>query len=400
MSFCPSCGVQFEGIQSFCRNCGYDLRRALGTADAQPVTPLDPVYGLDGRNVFVIGDGGVTRVGAGPWIYYLPIIGLVAVAQLLGIVFPDVRPIPVSLALILACFPIVNKLRHRWTNGRLALSKDELQASKGAAFVSWEALSFMSIEVRTLRYGFGKDRYTMAIESADVPSVSAKAAATLGARFRLMPGKRRLSGPVKFLILTLLLFVITQLILIFASVTPFYPGEEARYSLLVNSTEGSFTGAPIVNQFGLIFFNNIQVALFSAIPGLGMVTLSAASYNTGRAIQVIAMQNGVSPYYFLTVLYLLPHSWVEELSYPLAGALTFYGILEWRRTSYKEFSVWWKRDRFSVGFGVIALILAVAAVLEVSEPPLEGYALFLWGPVLIGGGYLYSRFRGRLKEFL
>ena len=268
------------------------------------------------------------------------------------------------------------------------------------ASIPWESVSFMSIKGRTLRYEDGRKRHTMAIEASDVPSLSAKAASTLGAKFSLLPERKMFSGPAKFLILTLSLFVLTQVVLIAASVTPFLPGEEARYSVVVNSTRASLSGVPIVEEFGMIFLNNVQVALLSLVPVFGFFTLSASSYNTGRLIQVIALQDGVSPSYLLSFLYLLPHSWVEELCYPLAGALGLYALLEWRRMTYKEFSVWWKRERLSLGFAAIAGMLAVAAALEVAEPQMGPYALYLWGPVLLGGTYLFVRFKSRLNEIL
>ena len=400
MNFCPSCGAQLEADQNFCRRCGYDIRGRLGASGPpQEATQLAPVYGMDARQLFVLGDEGITSIGTGTWILFLAAIGAFVFVVAMTTSFSDVVVLPTAIALILILLPIVNEFRHRRLASLLRLPRASLLTSEGKASIPWESVSFMSIKGKTLTYEVGGKRCTMAIEASDIPSLSAKAASTLGARFVLLPERRMLSGPTKFLILTLSLFVLTQALLIAASVTPFLPGEEARYSVAVNSTRASISGVPIVEEFGIIFFNNVQVALLSLVPGLGLLTLSASSYNTGRVIQVIALQDGVSPSYLLSFLYMLPHSWVEELCYPLAGALGFYALLEWRRITYKEFSVWWKRERLSLGFAVIAGTLAFAAALEVAEPQLGSYALYLWGPVLVGA-YLFIKFRSRLNEIL
>jgi hypothetical protein len=355
---------------------------------------------MDATQLFVLDDEGVMNIGSGTWMLFLAVVGAFVFAVAMATAFPDLIVLPTAIALVLILMPLINEFRHRRLESLLHLPRADLLTSKGKAPIPWESVSSMSIKGKTLRYEVGWKRYTMAIEASDIPSLNAKAASTLGARFSLLPEKRMLSNPMKFLILALSLFVLTQVVLVAASVTPFLPGEEARYSVVLNSTRASISGVPITEEFGLIFLNNVQVALLSLVPGFGFLALSASSYNTGRVIQVIALQDGVSPSYLLSFLYLLPHSWVEELCYPLAGALGVYGLLEWRRMTYKEFSVWWKRERLSLGFAVIAVMLAVAAALEVAEPQMGPFALYLWAPVLLGGAYLFVRFRSSLDEIL
>lgn len=401
MGFCPSCGAQLEPDQNFCGKCGRDVRghpAVLGPAP--PVTQMTPVYGMDLRRLFVLGDEGITSIGAGTWVVYLLIAVVIVYIAAMADFFPDAVSFPTVIALVLILLPIANEFRHRRLEGLLRLPRVDLLRRKGTASTTWESISAMSIKGKTLTYEAGWERRKMAIEESDIPSLSAKAASTLGAKFRVLPERRMFSGSMKFLILALSLFILAQIVLIAASVTPFFPGEEARYSVVVNSTRTSISGAPIMAQFGMIFLNNVQVALLSFVPGYGFLLLSFASYNTGRVIQVIALQDGVSPSYVLAVLFALPHSWVEEICYPLAEALGIYALLEWRRMTYKDFSVWWKRERLSLGFAAVAGLLAIAATLEVLEPQMGLYALYLWAPVLLGGAYLFSKFRSRLSQVL
>ena len=355
---------------------------------------------MDANRLFVFSDEGVTSIGAATWAPYVLAVGVIVLVVAIAAFFPAVAALPTAIAAVLVLVPIANKLRHRRLESLLHLPRADLLAKRGAASTPWESISFMSVKGKTLRMEAGGKGHTLAIEASDVPALSAKVASTLGAKFDVLPERKLLSGTMKFLILALSLFVLTQVVLVAASVAPFFPGEEARYTVVVNSTRASFSGAPIVVQFGQIFLNNVQVALLSLVPGYGSLLLTLASYNTGRVIQVIALQDAVSPPYVLAVLYVLPHSWVEEMSYPLADALGIYALLEWRRMTYKDFSIWWKRERLSLGFAAIAGMLAVAATLEVAEPQMGFFALFLWVPVFLVGAYILGRLRPRLNEIL
>jgi len=401
MEYCPSCGAQIAADQNFCSRCGYDIRgRAETVAPAQQATLAAPVYGMDLTKLFVLDEDGVTSIGTAVWADFALVVGVIAFLAAMVIAFPDIPLIPAVIALSLLLLPVANKLRHVRLKKLLSLPRTDLLRRRGVSTTPWESLSAMRIKGKTLKYEVGWKQQTMAIERADVPALSAKAAHALGAKFSLQPERKALSNHMKFVILALSLFVATQIILIAASVAPFFPGEQAHYIVVVNSTRASINGTTPLTQFGIIYANNVQVTLMSLVPGYGLILLSFASYNTGRAIQVIAFQNGVSPSDVLLVLYLLPHSWVEEVCYPLADALGLYALIEWRRMSFRDFSVWWRRDRLTLGFGMIAGLLALAAVLEVTEPSAGQFVLFLWAPVFLAAAYLYTRFWPRLENIL
>jgi len=401
MAFCPSCGAQIDAGQNFCSKCGYDIKAHAGELAAPQQAMLTaPVYGMDATNLYILDESGVTSVGSAIWIVYLLLIGVIAFVTAVAIATSYPSFLPASVALFLVLLPVANKLRHTRLRKLLFIPRSDLLTKRGISTTPWESLSAMSIKGKTLKYEVGWKQRTMAIERSDVPALSAKAAHSLGAKFSQAPEKRAIPNHLKFAILALSLFAVTQVILIAASVTPFFPGEQARYTTLVNSTRTSFSGAPAISQFGMIFTNNVQVTLLSLLPGYGFIVLSAASYNTGRVIQVIAFQDGYSPSVILASLYLLPHSWVEEICYPLAEALGLYALIEWRKMTFKDYSVWWRRDRLTLGFAVIAGLLAVAATLEVTEPSLGSFALFLWAPVLLAAAYLYTRFWPRLDDIL
>ncbi len=405
MNFCPSCGEGLQPGQNFCRGCGYNLQARYGPQPLQQgLSPSFPIYGMDTKDVYLIDDDGLVRVWSLARLVVLPVLFAVGLAELISTFFASISPTTLGIALVLVIAPIFGEYRNRRLSRLFSLPRWELLLRKGAVSTPWSNINQMTVKGRTLSFTTAKRWTTIRLDKSDIPPLSGKASAMLGPRFVVIPDntRLRLSPQRKFLLLTLALFALGQVILVWASVSPFFTGEQEHYSTIYSSMQQSLRTASIVQQFGAIFFNNVQVASIGLIPGIGPLELSVASYNTGRVIQVIATQNTVSPSYLLFVLFALPHSWIEELSYPLAEALGLYAVLEWRRQSYTEFSNWRTRasTKISLGFVIIALVLATAALLEVTEPHLGYAGLLLWGPVLIGGAYAYIRFKSRIAAAL
>jgi uncharacterized membrane protein SpoIIM required for sporulation len=405
MNFCPSCGEGITPEQNFCRRCGYDLLRRRASIQApSSSTSIPPIRGMDARNLYLIGDDGIARVGTGFYFQLVPVSLAIGLAAAVVTLIEFGSTIALAVAFTLVLLPVSAEGRHRRLSKLLLIPHKELVSRRGVVLTPWSSVERAELSGRTLRLEADGRRVTMTLGKTDAGILAARALRKVGARFVALPsdGRRWLTPAAKFALFALGLFVLTQAITIGASLAPFFPGEASHYSGLYNSTEQGLSGISVVQLWGAIFFNNVQIALASLVPGFGFLTLSLSSYNTGRVIQVAAAHFSISASKFLFVLYILPHSWVEEASYPLAGALGIYAWSQWRRQSYAEFSNWRTRasTKLSLGFALIALILALAAALEVTEPYLGVEALLLWGPLLLGGAYAYSRFRHRFAESL
>src|SRR5712692_6603099 len=166
----------------------------------------------------------------------------------------------------------------------------------------------MIIKGKTLTFKLAHNWTSVTIDKNDVERLSAKAAATLGAAFATIPEVSRVSPARRFFLLTLGLFVLTQALTIGASLAPFFNGEQDRYLSLYTTVRQSVGSASIFQQWAAIYFNNVQIALASFVPGFGFLTLGLSSYNTGRVIQAAAIYFNVTPTTFLANLYLFPHS--------------------------------------------------------------------------------------------
>jgi uncharacterized membrane protein SpoIIM required for sporulation len=183
--------------------------------------------------------------------------------------------------------------------------------------------------------------------------------------------------------LALFLFIASQIILILAATLPFFPGEEQLYTTVVNNTRSQVSGTTFLGEFRAIFLNNIQVALGGALPFLGTLSFGIASYNTGRAVQAIAIGAQVPPSLVLASLYLLPHAWIEESAYPIATASGLLAVTKWRSVSPVEFirMLNWGSTKLALALGGVALILMAAGFFEVLVNYLGYGVIVLWVPL-------------------
>ncbi len=203
----------------------------------------------------------------------------------------------------------------------------------------------------------------------------------------------------KFWVLALLLFVVSQAILILAATLPFFPGEEQTYSTILNGTRDQFSNATFLGEFRDIFLNNIQVAWGGMVPVLGQFAFGVASYNTGRVIQVIAIahQPPYPPSAILLSLYLLPHTWVEDSAYPIATVAGLLAVTRWRSVAPQEFTqrLNWGSTKLALTMGGVVLILLAAGFIETTGLYLGFGEILFWVP-MVGGYYLLvKRYRNR-----
>jgi uncharacterized membrane protein SpoIIM required for sporulation len=182
-----------------------------------------------------------------------------------------------------------------------------------------------------------------------------------------------------FSTLALALFLVGQLIL------PFFPGEKQMYTTILNGTQSQVANTTFFEAFKAIYLNNIQVAWGGMLPVLGQLSFGLASYNTGRVIQVVALTH--QPPYpasaVLILLYLLPHTWVEESAYPIATVAGLMAVTRWRSVSPSEFAhrVNWGSWKLVLAMLGVAFILLAAGLIETAGLYLGTRELLLWIPV-------------------
>jgi uncharacterized membrane protein SpoIIM required for sporulation len=363
------------------------------------------------ENLYIIDDQGLLKMGTQFSLTVLPFVLGAVLALILVIELGIGSWDAMAVALILVFLTMTGSYRARRLGKLLKLPRENLLSTKDALAIPWSSVQYMIIKGRTLTFKLVNSWTSVTLDKADVGLLGSKATMTLRGAFTQVPDgpTPRLSPFRKFLLITLGLFVLTQALTIGASLAPFFPGEQDRYLSLYTTVKQS-VGTSIIHEWTSIYFNNVQIALTSFVPGFGFLTLGLSSYNTGRVIQAAAIYFKVTPTTFLTNLYLFPHSWVEELSYPLAGALGLYA-LTWRKQSYAEFSNWKTRasTKLSLGFAAVASILAIAALLEVTESPLieltRPYVgltvlLILWTVVILGAAYAYHKLKPRISAAL
>lgn len=384
--FCPYCGkaVTEANEGQFCSNCGRRIEQAQ-QVETRPPLFTAPVRALSYTHLYLIDDEGLLRIGTQfPLLVGSVIFGVgLAIALVTVIGFGSWIAFAVALTLVIA--PVVSEYRARRLARFLRLTRDELVQKNGVQTIPWTSVHFAAVKGRNITLRLDGGWTSATLDTADVPTLTTKTSSVLGDRFTSAPSQpSRFSPATKLLLLTALLFIITQAIMIAASLTPYFPGEQARYAALYSSTKSGL-GTSVVQEWGGIFINNVQIALANLVPGFGFLILAISSYNTGRVIQAAAAYYMVTPSDFLFVLYILPHSWVEELSYPLSTALGMFAFT-WRNQSYSEFANWRTRasTKISLGFLVVAFMLTIAATLEVTEPLLGIDALLLWVPVSLG----------------
>jgi hypothetical protein len=410
MPYCPKCGKEVLATDQFCLNCGQSLERLSSHVESPspPDAQLVPaVPAMDTSNLYLIGDEGILKIGTMFPLVAVSIILGAAVGLLVQIFTDFGNWVAISVVLTLLVAPIICAFRARRLSTLTSLSHQELSMKQGVRTIPWSSIQSMRIKGKRLSFRTVSGWFSATIDRADASRLGQKAASMLGGNFaEVSEDPPRFSPITKFFLLTAAIFILTEGITIAASLTPFFAGEQGRYTSFYNNVESGL-GTTLYQQWITIFLNNVEVALTSFVPAYGSIILGFASYNTGRIVQVIAihysttLHYNVSPSAILVALYILPHSWVEEVSYPLAGALGFY-MFTWRHQSYAEFSSWKTRasTKVAMGFVFIALILAFAALLEVVEGALQIGALLLWVPVVLGSIYAYLRFKPQLAAYL
>jgi len=305
----------------------------------------------------------------------------------------------IGMVWLLVSYPFYDELRYRKLSKLEGARLDEIEATGGSRTIAWDSITRAVLGGRTLSVYRGgrrlQARLKLLVEDDKRQAAILTLESNLGGRLVRPKTHRTLAYVLRPGPLVAIIFLISQAILVTAAVAPFFSGEQELYTTLWNSQRQTFQEASLFSQYLSIFSNNLGIALSGTVPAFGQFFLLVASYNTGRVIQVISIQASLRPQDVVAVLYLSPHSLLEELSYPLFSVLWIYYWSRGDRYTIHELAV--RRRRNSVKVLVIlaefTLLLAVAALFEVAEPLLGLGGLLLWIPVGAGAVYLFRRSR-------
>jgi uncharacterized membrane protein SpoIIM required for sporulation len=399
LPFCSHCGKEVFSTDNFCRNCGFDLGGRTQAGDAESRQAIPEVHGL-GRNTFLFltpeGLLGV-KIGSSALLVLAFVLPIPLVAGLYYAIQAGALAVYFTLW-IAASLLLYDELRWRRLRSYGKRSKDELMAARESWFVPWRSVRMADWNGRTLWFSSHDppQKLSATFDQKDSQRVE-RTLSSWGVRYswrqpRLPPIFTRFST------LVILMFIASQAILILAAVLPFFPGEEQIYTTILNNTRSEVAGASLFDEFRAIFLNNVQVAWGGAVPFLGTLSFGIASYNTGRVIQAIAIGDQFPSSLVLAWLYILPHTWVEESSYPITTVAGILAITRWRSVAPDEFSRRLNRGstKFVLALVGAALILMVAGFLEVLVSYIGYSVVTLWVP--LGAGYYLLVTRNRKRK--
>lgn len=175
------------------------------------------------------------------------------------------------------------------------------------------------------------------------------------------------------LLLCLVLFLIEVVLFFVVSSLPFSSaGEQTFYTNQSKQISDEFQNATLPVEFWGIFTNNYQIALRELVPGLGPVLFAASLYATARVLEVISMNDHISPLLVVLVLLLFfPHSWIELPAYAVATAESIFLLISIFRWLFdtKGGTVKWKAElgQLLIYLAIVTVMLLVAALFESVE---------------------------------
>ena len=354
-----------------------------GNSQVQPY-----VCGIGSSNtLFVLDEKGITAVRMPMSRFLFLVAGAVAASLVSSTVLDLSSWVPLVMLFLILSLPIYEELslRTTWRLSQLPPS-DLISQTKSVTTLSWSFLPEVRLVGNTLVVRNGRwTGFNIILERGVQDKTRDFLRSRMPDRLKEKPPGRFSSLLIVYVILGV--FALGSLIFIVASVLPFFPGEQSHYTALLASTRAALAGASPPKTFALIFLNNIQVALSDGFPLIGQIGFALSSYNTGRVLQVIALQDAVSPYTVLQALYALPHTWLETLSYAVAVAISlraYVSVLGRAPTLSDRLRNWRVRPyaRLTIGYAGVTIMLAVAAGLETVEPFLGSAAYLLWVPIV------------------
>ncbi len=396
LPFCTRCGRKLLETDNFCPGCGLDIRAPAQVEQPQTAEPLAGARGLGRNTVVYLKNEGLlgVQVSSDSILFLAFVIPIPILASIYY--FLQDGTLSLYFALWVAASGLIyDELRWHGLVGLGESSPDDPQLGRKSWLIPWSSIRMADWNGRTLWFSStGRPRkLSVTFDEKDAPSVQQSMTAS-GVRYSWR-GPRLPELLTRFTTLAIILFVAAQVIIILAATTPFLPGEEAVYKSVLNNTQSQIVGSSFLGEFQAIFLNNLQVALGGAVPFLGTIGFGLASYNTGRVIQLIALDAGASPLRILAVLYILPHTWVEESAYPIAAAAGMLGVTKWRSVTPEDFAKWtnWGSTKLAVALAGAGLILIVAGLIETLTTYLGILGIALWVPLIFGAYLLVKSFQ-------
>ena len=315
MNFCPNSGVRVQGEQSYCRNCGFDLRsRAASELPGRLAETPFAVWGLGMNTEYFMTPEGFLKVKIRSE-FFVVLVGLLAVpvALLLGLFIQAASPWFYPMMWFLLAAPIYDEFKWRSLKKMEGLSVDELSSRSGSTLIPWSFIRRARLRGRNLSISSTKpySRASVSFDESDAPVLERTLASRLGDRYSRVAPRRVPPFVSNLPVMVVVLFVASQLVLVLAAVLPFFPGEEQVYVAALNSLRQTAAPFSVAQEFRLISLNNVQVAVGTGVPRLGIFTLLASAYNTGRVLQVIAIQANIPAPLETLNLFLYPHTWLE-----------------------------------------------------------------------------------------
>jgi uncharacterized membrane protein SpoIIM required for sporulation len=174
------------------------------------------------------------------------------------------------------------------------------------------------------------------------------------------------------LLLCVVLFLLEVALFIVVSNLPFFPGEKSFYTNQSNTIGTEFQNASLPVEFWGIFTNNYMIALREFIPVLGPILFGVSLYATARVLEIISLNDHVSPFIVVLVLLLFfPHSWIELPAYAVATAESLfltYAVGKWLFDT-KGGAIKWGAElgQFLIYLAIVTVMLLVAALFESVE---------------------------------
>jgi uncharacterized membrane protein SpoIIM required for sporulation len=207
------------------------------------------------------------------------------------------------------------------------------------------------------------------------------------------------------LMLCVLLFLVEVALFFIVSSLPFFPGEKSFYTNQSNSISTEFQNASLPVEFWGIFTNNYMIALREFIPVLGPILFAASLYATARVLEIISLNDHVSPLIVVLVLLLFfPHSWIELPAYAVATAESLfltYAVVKWLFDT-KGGTIKWGAEfgQFLIYLAIVTVMLLVAALFESVEIQIGLLFWVTWIPfagIIVVVILLYHRLN-RIRE--
>ena len=385
MNYCPRCGTELGVGQNFCSSCGLDVRESSKPEEQVPLAATE-LHGLSSNSVVYVAQEGLlgARIRSDLGLFLAVTLPLPPLVLLYYIIQAGALVVYVAVW-IAASSLLYDELRWRGVRNLEGNTPGNPHA-RWDWRVPWHSIRMADWNGRTLWFSSTdpKIKASVTFDKKDAPLVE-QGLASWGVR-HARKGPRLPSSLTSFWALVLLLFAVSQLILILAAVLPFFPGEAQTYNTILNGTRSEVTGVSFLGAFKAIYVNNLQVAWGGTIPVLGQLSFGLASYNTGRVIQVIAIGDHTTSAVILITLYIFPHTWVEESAYPIATVAGLFAATEWRSVSPGEFTRWVNRgsSKLTMAMGGAALILLAAGLIETTGLYLGLGEVVFWVPIILG----------------